>query len=111
MSSEDCSVAQQYGGNVNSGWIAVLPDSWLPYVQLARLNPPAGLFLIYFPHLFGVLHAAVLQQSPPYHTLQKSVTMLGGSFFVSNAIHIWDDLIDAPLDKLVERTRHRPIPR
>jgi 4-hydroxybenzoate polyprenyltransferase len=30
---------------------------------------------------------------------------------VSNAIHIWNDLIDAPLDALVERTRNRPIPR
>ena len=37
--------------------------------------------------------------------------MLCGSFFVFNAIHIWNDLIDAPLDSLVERTRHRPIPR
>lgn len=36
---------------------------------------------------------------------------LGGSFFVSNAIHIWDDLIDAPLDALVSRTKNRPIPR
>lgn len=37
--------------------------------------------------------------------------MFGGSFFVSNAIHIWNDLIDAPLDALVERTRNRSIPR
>ena len=110
-SSNDRSIAQQYGGNVNTGWVAILPDSWLPYVQLARLNPPAGLCLIYFPHLFGILHAAILQQSPVSYTLEKSALMLCGSFFVSNAIHIWNDLIDAPLDCLVERTRHRPIPR
>ena len=104
-------LAHQYGGNDKSGWLAFLPDSWLPYVQLARLNPPAGLCLIYFPHIFGILHAAILQRSPLPHLLRTSVVMLGGSFFVSNAIHIWNDLIDAPMDALVERTRNRPIPR
>lgn len=105
------SLAHQYGGNHKSGWLAHLPDSWLPYVQLARLHPPAGLFLIYFPHIFGTLHAAILQRSPLPRLLQSSATVLGASFFVSNAIHIWNDLIDAPLDALVERTRNRPIPR
>ncbi|CAD6593168.1 MAG: hypothetical protein ASARMPRED_007096 [Alectoria sarmentosa] len=104
-------LAHQYGGNYESGWLGRLPNSWLPYVQLARLSPPAGLFLIYFPHLFGTLHAAIIQQTPLPVLLQSSALMLGGSFFVSNAIHIWNDLIDAPLDKLVERTRNRPIPR
>lgn len=109
--SSNKSLAHQYGGNHKSGWLAYLPDSWLPCVQLARLSPPAGLFLIYFPHAFGILHAAILQQCSATHLLRTSALMLGGSFFVSNAIHIWNDLIDAPLDALVERTRNRPIPR
>ncbi|KAL8664815.1 MAG: hypothetical protein Q9168_007832 [Polycauliona sp. 1 TL-2023] len=100
-----------YGGNDTSGWLAYLPHSWLPYVQLARLSPPAGLCLIYFPHMFGILHAAILQKSSPEHVLSTSATVLGGSFFVSNAIHIWNDIIDAPLDALVQRTSKRPIPR
>ncbi|KAL8650671.1 MAG: hypothetical protein Q9226_005042 [Calogaya cf. arnoldii] len=100
-----------YGGNDSSGWLAHLPDSWIPYVQLARLSPPAGLCLIYFPHVFGILHAAILQKSSLSQVLSTSALMLGGSFFVSNAIHIWNDLIDAPLDALVERTSKRPIPR
>lgn len=104
-------LAVQYSGNYKSGWLARLPDSWLPYVQLARLSPPAGLFLIYFPHSFGILYAAILQRTPLPILLQSSALMLCGSFFVSNAIHIWNDLIDAPLDALVERTRNRPIPR
>lgn len=105
------SLAYQYGGNSKSGWLSRLPDSWLPYVQLARLSPPAGLFLIYFPHLFGTLHAAIVLQTSLTVLLKQSALMLGGSFFVSNAIHVWNDLIDAPLDALVERTRDRPIPR
>lgn len=109
--SRNTLLAHQYGGNHKSGWLAHLPDSWLPYVQLARLHPPAGLFLIYFPHIFGALHAAILQRSPLPRLLQSGAMMLGASFFVSNAIHVWNDLIDAPLDALVERTRNRPIPR
>jgi len=105
------SVGDHYGGNQNSGWLGFLPDAWLPYVQLARLSPPAGLFLIYFPHIFGILHAAILQRTPPSVLLQTSALMFAGSFFVSNAIHIWNDLIDAPLDALVERTCNRPVPR
>jgi 4-hydroxybenzoate polyprenyltransferase len=105
------SVGDHYGGNQKSGWLSILPDAWLPYVQLARLSPPAGLFLIYFPHIFGILHAAILQHTPPSFLFQTSALMFGGSFFVSNAIHIWNDLIDAPLDALVERTRNRPVPR
>jgi 4-hydroxybenzoate polyprenyltransferase len=88
-----------------------LPISWIPFVQLARLSPPVGLFLIYFPHLFGILHAAILQRAEPSEVVSAALFMLGGSFFVSNAIHIWNDLIDAPLDAKVERTRNRPIPR
>jgi 4-hydroxybenzoate polyprenyltransferase len=104
-------LAHQYGGNSISSWVSCLPASWVPYIQLARLNPPAGLFLIYFPHLFGVLLAGVRQRASLADLLHPAVTLLGGSFFVSNAIHIWNDLIDAPLDALVERTRNRPIPR
>ncbi|MCJ1330080.1 hypothetical protein MMC10_006761 [Thelotrema lepadinum] len=101
----------QYGGNHRDGWLSLLPESWLPYVQLARLSPPAGLFLIYFPHAFGILHAAIMSRSSPAAVSRAAVLMFGGSFFVSNAIHIWNDVIDAPLDAQVERTRNRPIPR
>ena len=69
------------------------------------------LCLICFPHLFGILLAATIQESPLIYTVQQGTVILCASFFVSNAIHIWNDLIDAPLDRLVERTRFRPIPR
>jgi 4-hydroxybenzoate polyprenyltransferase len=105
------SLARQYGGNQKTGWVSRLPKSWLPLIQLARLDPPAGLCLVYFPHLFGALHAASLQRNPPEHIVRASVVLLSGSFFFSNAAHIWNDVIDAPLDLLVKRTSKRPIPR
>ncbi|RJE27105.1 UbiA prenyltransferase family [Aspergillus sclerotialis] len=105
------SLAYQYGGDHKPASLGILPDSWHPYIQLSRLFPPAGLFLIYFPHLFGVLHAAIRTQAPPLTVLHASIVLLGGSFFFSNAAHTWNDLIDAKLDAKVERTSRRPIPR
>ncbi|KAJ5785539.1 uncharacterized protein N7503_010751 [Penicillium pulvis] len=100
-----------YGGNDKPASLSIIPDSWHAYIQLARLFPPAGLFLIYFPHLFGVLHAAVRTQAAPLDVLNASILMFAGSFFFSNAGHIWNDLIDADLDAKVERSSRRPIPR
>ncbi|KAL3441571.1 UbiA prenyltransferase family-domain-containing protein [Aspergillus insuetus] len=94
-----------------TGILSCLPSAWIPYIQLARLSPPAGLFLIYFPHVFGLMHAALHLSTPVRDMLRAGVVLFGGSFFVSNAIHIWNDLIDAPLDALVTRTKNRPIPR
>ncbi|KAI2607916.1 UbiA prenyltransferase [Hypoxylon sp. NC1633] len=104
-------LAQQYGGGHAGGWVGLLPTSWVPYVQLARLSPPAALFLIYFPHFFGVILAAIIQRSPFSQVARAGLVMLGGSFFFSNAAHGWNDLIDAPIDKSIPRTSKRPIPR
>ena len=115
MSSEKhkpaSNLAYQYGGNYSKGWVAYLPTQWLPYVQLARLSPPVGLFLVYIPHSFGLLYAAIHQRAEPSDVVSAALLLFVASFFVSNAIHIWNDLIDAPLDAKVERTRNRPIPR
>ncbi|KAI0802229.1 UbiA prenyltransferase [Xylaria sp. FL0064] len=110
-SIEQHQLVKQYGSNYAGGWLSNLPASWIPYIQLARLSPPAGLFLIYFPHLFGTIHEATVQGIPFGDFLKTCVLLFGGSFFVSNAIHIWNDIVDAPIDKQVARTRERPIPR
>ncbi|KAI4864915.1 UbiA prenyltransferase [Hypoxylon rubiginosum] len=104
-------LAQQYGGGHAGGWVGRLPSSWVPYIQLARLSPPAAFFLIYFPHFFGVVLAAIIQRSPVSQALRAGLVMFGGSFFFSNAAHGWNDLIDAPIDKAIARTSKRPIPR
>ena len=95
----------------SKGWVSHLPSSFVPYVQLARLMTPAPPFLIYFPHLFGSLHAASLLGSDYSQVLNTNLSLFLGAFFYSNAAHIWNDLVDAPLDRLVARTAHRPIPR
>ncbi|KAI3332043.1 UbiA-domain-containing protein [Xylariaceae sp. AK1471] len=105
---------QQYSGGVDAqGWVSLLPAWCVPWVQLCRLYPPAALFLVYFPNLFGVLHAATAQSSatPIAEVVYACGVLFVASFFGSNAAHAWNDLVDAPLDAQVARTRDRPIPR
>ncbi|KAL2143743.1 hypothetical protein VTI28DRAFT_10040 [Corynascus sepedonium] len=127
--TQNHSLAQQYGGGHVGAWVDRLPASVIPYVQLARLSPPAGLILIFLPHLFGILHAAIVLISEanngtssgdggsadakfgPAAILRACAVTLGGSFFSSNAAHAWNDLVDAPLDQQVARTRGRPVAR
>lgn len=110
-SNQKDTLSTQYGGIHAQGWVGLLPPSWIPYVQLSRLSPPAALLLIWFPHLFGALHAASdLGLSFP-QLLRVSALLLVGSAFYSNAAHAWNDLIDAPIDRQIARTKKRPIVR
>jgi len=111
FAEDNAALSQQYGGIHAGGWVGRLPSSWVPYVQLARLSPPAALFLIYFPHFFGIILAALIQRSSAADVVRAGLVMLGGSFFFSNAAHGWNDLVDAPIDQAISRTSKRPIPR
>ncbi|KAF2711729.1 prenyltransferase, UbiA family protein [Pleomassaria siparia CBS 279.74] len=111
MGKKKASLNELWGGNHVKGWVSVVPSACVPYIQLTRLYNPAPTMMIYFPHLFGLLYAAITLRTPFPTVLRAAAVLLGGSFFFSNAAHIWDDIVDAPLDALIERTRHRPIPR
>ncbi|KAK8145877.1 hypothetical protein G3M48_003894 [Beauveria asiatica] len=104
-------LAQQYGGHHSGSWVNALPAPWVPYVQLSRLSPPAGFILIFLPHIFGVIHAASVLHSPIKDVFRVSGILLVGSFFCNNGSHAWNDLVDAPIDARIERTKTRPIPR
>ncbi|KAK0641831.1 UbiA prenyltransferase family-domain-containing protein [Cercophora newfieldiana] len=109
--TEKTPLSTQYGGHHSGTWVDRLPPSWTPYIQLSRLSPPAGLFLIFLPHLFGALHAAITHNLPLSTLLPVTAYLLLGSLFFSNAAHAWNDLVDAPIDAKIERTKTRPIPR
>lgn len=103
------SLSKQYGGSHSNSWVNHLPSALIPFVQLSRLSPPSALLLIYIPHLLGALHAANIHRKLAPEVLHTATLLLGGSFFFSNAAHAWNDLVDAPLDKLIPRTKNRPI--
>ncbi|KAI1335379.1 UbiA prenyltransferase family-domain-containing protein [Xylariaceae sp. FL0016] len=95
------------------GWRQYLLERCKAYHQLARLNSIAPIFLIFFPHLFGILHASITSDTKhtSYNVFYACVLLYGGSFFYSNAAHAWNDIIDAPVDRQVSRSRNRPMAR
>ena len=100
-----------YGGIHTGSWVDLLPAPWIPYVQLCRLSPPAPLFLIFFPHLYGVIYASIVRKASGSELLYMCLYLLGGSLLFSNAAHSWNDIVDAPIDRVISRTKKRPIAR
>ncbi|KAI0406580.1 prenyltransferase [Xylaria palmicola] len=104
-------LSQQYGGFHSGSWVEVLPRFAVPFIQLARLSPPTALFLIYLPHVFGVLHTGIAHRLSWAQVISTALQLFGGSFFFSNAAHAWNDIVDAPIDRHVARSKDRPIVR
>lgn len=94
-----------------TGWLSKVPTSCLPYAQLMRLDRPNGFWYFYLPHLFGSLHAATQLRAPAVSLLRANLILLIGTLVMRGATCTWNDTVDAPFDRLVARTRNRPVAR
>ena len=97
----------------SKGLLAYLPASLVPFAQLMRIEKPAGWYTGLFPHIYGVLWAALLNETPPSFPklTYVNICFVLWSVLIRGAACSWNDTIDAPYDKLVARCRHRPIAR
>ncbi|MBC7520812.1 MAG: 4-hydroxybenzoate octaprenyltransferase [Sandarakinorhabdus sp.] len=87
-----------------AGWIDRLPASVQPYARLARMDRPAGSWLLFWPCAAGLALAGGLV------TDTALLLWFGlGSITMRAAGCVWNDIIDRDLDAQVERTRARPI--
>ncbi len=87
-----------------ANWIGALPPRLQPYARLARLDRPAGAWLLFWPCAAGVALAGGLAVDWPlilWFGLGSLVMRAGGC--------VWNDIIDRDLDAQVARTRSRPI--
>ena len=81
-----------------------LPPRLRAYARLARLDRPAGAWLLYWPTPAGLALAGGL-------TGQWSLVFwfLAGAFIMRAAGCVWNDIVDRDLDARVARTRARPL--
>ncbi len=87
------------------GWVAALPASWQPYALLMRLDRPIGAWLLFLPGLWAFALAA-----PSWPEALRLTALFGlGAVLMRGAGCVVNDLWDRDLDKLVERTRGRPL--
>jgi 4-hydroxybenzoate polyprenyltransferase len=87
------------------GWVARLPGSWQPYVLLARLDRPIGVWLLFLPGLWGI----VLARPAPLAALRLAVLFAVGSVVMRAAGCTVNDLWDRDIDRRVARTAARPL--
>ena len=88
-----------------SGWVSRLPRSWLPWLLLARLDRPIGVWLLFLPGLWGIL----LGQAPWPETARLILLFAVGSLVMRAAGCVVNDLWDRDLDRKVARTVGRPL--
>lgn len=95
-----------------SGLVASLPQSWIPYAELVRLDKPTGTYYLFFPCLFSTLLAAPMApQATPLQIVGTAGLFFTGALIMRGAGCAVNDLWDRNLDPYVERTKFRPIAR
>ncbi|KAF2236999.1 4-hydroxybenzoate polyprenyl transferase, partial [Viridothelium virens] len=97
----------------SNGVLALLPEKAVPYAELMRLEKPTGLYLFYFPYLFGITFAAcnVEPTVAPVTVFSTSLLLFVGTIIMRGAACTWNDTHDRNFDRQVARTRFRPIAR
>jgi 4-hydroxybenzoate polyprenyltransferase len=85
-----------------AGW---LPESWIPYALLMRLDRPIGSWLLFLPGLWAFAAAAPGWGRGLWLTLLFGL----GAVVMRGAGCVVNDLWDRDLDRRVERTTGRPL--
>ncbi len=78
------------------------------FIELTRLNRPIGYMLLFWPCLWG-LTISYNFKADLNNFYFYSILFLIGSILMRSAGCIVNDIVDRNFDKLVERTKNRPI--
>ena len=88
---------------------SLTPKRYHPYWRLMRLDRSIGTWLLYIPCLWGL--ALSPYQSDISSLLYYAIILGSGAIIMRGAGCVWNDIVDSDKDKLVERTKERPIPK
>jgi 4-hydroxybenzoate polyprenyltransferase len=93
-------------------WVEHLPARLRPYAQLMRLDRPIGIWLLYWPCVFGLALGAAAQDRLfiAWRDLYHVVLFGLGAIVMRGAGCTFNDIVDRKYDASVARTRGRPIP-
>ncbi len=106
ISSRHDSVADAVPDN----WVdARAPQSWRPYLRLARADRPIGVWLLLWPCWWSLALAGI-HDGTPYPDPWFLALFAIGAIAMRGAGCVWNDIVDRNIDAQVARTRSRPIP-
>ena len=78
------------------------------FIQLARLNKPIGILLLFWPCVWGLTIAYYFSGETNLY-LKHILLFFFGSVLMRSAGCIFNDIVDRDFDKKVQRTKDRPI--
>jgi 4-hydroxybenzoate polyprenyltransferase len=81
-------------------------DKFKSYMKLARLDKPVGIYLLLWPSLIGLM-LGILESR--LYELKSFLIVLIGSILVRSCGCVINDISDHKFDKLVARTKDRPL--
>lgn len=87
------------------GWVGRAPVSIRPYLLLARLDRPIGIWLLFLPGAWGIL----LARTPDWEVARLLALFAAGSVAMRAAGCVVNDMWDRDLDRQVARTAGRPL--
>ena len=76
------------------------------YLRLARLDKPVGIYLLLWPSLMGLMLGAL---NEGYIDFENYLIVLAGAILARSCGCVINDISDYKFDKLVSRTKDRPI--
>lgn len=88
-----------------TGWVVGLPAVARPYALLMRADRPIGSWLLFLPGLWGI----ALQATGWMQGIGLTLLFFLGAVIMRGAGCVVNDLWDRDVDRLVERTRGRPL--
>ena len=95
---------------VPDNWVdARAPQSWRPYLRLARADRPIGVWLLLWPCWWSLALAGI-HDGAPYPDPWYLALFAIGAIAMRGAGCVWNDIVDKDIDARVARTRSRPIP-
>ncbi len=84
------------------------PASWRPFLRLARIDRPIGWWLLLLPCWWSTALAGIADDAAP--RIDHLILFMIGAIAMRGAGCVYNDIIDRDIDKLVARTRNRPLP-
>ena len=82
-----------------------MKNKLLPFIELARLDKPVGIYLLLWPSLLGLVLAGTSSEVE----LKNILIVLIGSILVRSCGCVINDISDYKIDKQVKRTLTRPL--
>ncbi|KAF7166581.1 hypothetical protein CNMCM5623_000176 [Aspergillus felis] len=97
------------------GLFRFIPDAWVPYAELMRLDRQAGFWAFYWHYLIGLGFAINIRPFSRDLDLEDLVLLTAYLALWTTVFRgitcTWNDNLDQDFDRQVARCRVRPIPR